>query len=178
MVNSTTISAHRHGLRLSFDYTQNLLNDGLSIHEASTSICLLDDPRGSNHERNKNFTACTPSKSINPFLLKAGQHVRQNSHTLIVLRKDLWLQYEMTHPLAYFSSPFSFVTSTKSFTEHNRYALDVIAGDEEMNRRYDADFSYGLLGTRDNPPHQACQWVRIVHMVSGDGYWQGRLPGW
>jgi hypothetical protein len=84
----------------------------------------------------------------------------------------------MTNPPCIFFPARFLLLLAQSFTEHNRYALRVIAGDEGMYRRYDADFSYGLLGTRDNPPHQACQWVRIAYMVSGDGHWQGRLPGW
>jgi hypothetical protein len=42
-----------------------------------------------------------------------------------------------------------------------------------MYGRYEADFSYDLLGTRDNSPHQVCQWVQIAYM----GIWRWTLAG-
>jgi hypothetical protein len=36
-------------------------------------------------------------------------------------------------------------------------------GDEGLGRRYEADTSYGLLGSRHkNSDHRACPWARIV----------------
>jgi hypothetical protein len=147
------ISAHRHSLRLSFDTLQSA--QPRPLDSGSIDVDMLLDDHGAATMKGTDFTACTPSKSINPFLLKAGQHVQQNSHTLTALRKDLWLQYEMPTPLHIFPARFLLLPA-QSFTEHNRYALGVIVGDEGMYRRYEADFSYGLLGTRDNRPHQAC----------------------
>lgn len=67
----------------------------------------------------------------------------------------------------------------QSFTEHDRYALGVIAGDEGMYRRYEADFlATACLALGTTHLIKRVKWVRIAYTVSGDGHWQGRLPGW
>jgi hypothetical protein len=47
-------------------------------------------------------------------------------------------------------------------------------GDEGLGRRYEADTSYGLLGSRHkNSDHRACPWARIVYV----GIWRWTLAG-
>ena len=103
-----------------------------------------------------------------------------HSTTATALRKDLWRQFETKTPLhVFFPARFLFVTSEVFFPDPNLSALGAVQGDEELGRRYETDISYSLLGTRgNNSARRACQWVWIAHMVSGDGHWQGRLPGW
>jgi hypothetical protein len=83
---------------------------------------------------------------------------------------------EMTNPLHVVPARFLLLLA-RSFSTII-CALGVIQGDEGIDRRYEADNSYDMLGTRGkNSTHRTCQWVQIAHLVTGDGHWQGRLPG-
>src|SRR2546423_13952972 len=98
-------------------------------------------------------------------------------HMATALRKDLWRQTENYQSLCiFFSSTFSFVAS-KVF-DHNLNAMGVIQGDERTSRTCETDISYGhtCIWAKRTQLVQDCQWVRMVHMVSGDGQWHGRLP--
>ena len=77
------------------------------------------------------------------------------------------------HPLCIFFPARFLLLLAQSFTEHGRYALGVIVGDEGMYRRYEADFSYGLLGTWDNPTSSSVS----VGADSIHGIWRWTLAG-
>jgi hypothetical protein len=171
MANSTIISAHRHSLRLSFDIRKSAqprsLDSGIIDFRYVTGR-----PRGSNHERNRLHLRVRLANQSILFAEGRTSMCSKNSHTLTALRKDLWLQYEITTPLQYFPARFLLLLA-QSFTEHGRYALGVIVGDEGMYRRYEADFSYGLLGTWDNPTSSSVS----VGADSIHGIWRWTLAG-
>lgn len=66
MANSTIISAHRHGLRLSFD-TLKISAQRRSLDSESIDVDNVTGRPRAATMKGTDFTACTPSKSINPF---------------------------------------------------------------------------------------------------------------
>ena len=103
----------------------------------------------------------------------------QHVHTLpLCIGRIYGFNRRISSPSHVFPARFLLLLA-RFLSDHSLNAVGVSQGDEEIDRRYEADISYGLLDARGkNLTHRACQWVRIAHMVSGDGHWHGRLPGW
>jgi hypothetical protein len=74
----------------------------------------------------------------------------------------------------FFSSTFSFVYSRGLVLTITSTPWALFRGDEGVGRRYEANISYGLLGSQHkNSDHRACQWARIACV----GIWRWTMAG-
>lgn len=85
------------------------------------------------------FTACTPSKSINPFAEGRTACAAKLTYVNCVEEGSMASIRDNHPPCILFPARFLLLLA-QLLTEHERYALGVIAGDEGMYRRYEADF--------------------------------------
>ena len=78
-------------------------------------------------------------------------------HMTPPLMKDLWLQLKGQTPCMFFSSTFSFVYSRGLVVTITSTPWALFRGDEGVGRRYEANISYGLLGSQHkHSHHRAC----------------------